>query len=254
MTGDGNWTFLFPGRVPTLIDAGTGLVEHLDAVEEALGGAALAQVLVTHAHTDHASGAASLAQRFPGVRFRKMPWPGRDEKWPVVPRWDPIVDGELVTAGDSFLEAVHTPGHAPDHLCFWQGASRDLFCGDLVQRGSTVWIPASLRGDLIDYLHSLERVRQLQPARLLPSHGPALDDPEKILQRYVTHRRQREEQVVDALRRGLSAPAAIVTDIYEGLAESLLPLAEEGIVSHLVKLERDGRARRSGDAWLIMDA
>ena len=83
ITGDGNWTWLLKGRVTTLIDAGTGDPRHLDGVAGALDGARLTQVLVTHAHGDHASGALALRQRFPGVRLRKMPWPGRDSKWPV---------------------------------------------------------------------------------------------------------------------------------------------------------------------------
>src|SRR5689334_11498643 len=87
MTGAGNSTWLIPGRVPTLIDAGTGDARHLEAIEQALQGASLVQVLVTHSHTDHASGAPAIATRMPHVRFRKMLWPDRDEKWPVP--WKP---------------------------------------------------------------------------------------------------------------------------------------------------------------------
>ena len=116
-TGDGNWTWLIRGRVTTLIDAGTGEPRHLEAVAQALDGAPLSQVIVTHGHTDHASGATSLAARFPGVRFLKMPWPERDGRWPAP--WEPLADGSVVPAGDEALTAVHTPGHAPDHLCFW---------------------------------------------------------------------------------------------------------------------------------------
>jgi glyoxylase-like metal-dependent hydrolase (beta-lactamase superfamily II) len=130
-----------------------------------------------------------------------------------------------------------------------------LLCGDLVQRGNTVWIPGTnLRGDLIEYLASLDRAQALAPALLLPSHGPEIEDAGKLFQRYRNHRRQREEQVVSALRRGLSTPRAIVDDIYLGLDEQLLKLAQEGVVAHLVKLEREGLARRDGDAWHIMDA
>jgi glyoxylase-like metal-dependent hydrolase (beta-lactamase superfamily II) len=125
MTGDGNWTYLLAGRVPTLIDGGTGDPRFLDAVEQALAGARLVQVLVTHAHVDHASGAPALAGRFPGARFFKMPWPERDNRWPV--RWEPLGDDQLVEAGDDRLRTVHTPGHAPDHLCFWHEESRVLF-------------------------------------------------------------------------------------------------------------------------------
>ena len=94
MTGDGNWTWLLPGRTPTLIDAGTGDPRHLDAVAAALAGASLAQVLVTHAHVDHASGAVAIAQRFDGVKFFKMPWAERDSRWPVP--WQPIGDNDIV--------------------------------------------------------------------------------------------------------------------------------------------------------------
>jgi endoribonuclease LACTB2 len=249
MTGDGNWTWLVPGRVPTLIDAGTGAPGHLDAVERALGGSALAQVIVTHGHTDHASGAPAMAERFPGARFRKMPWPERDATWPVV--WEPIADGDVIEAGDTSLVALHTPGHAPDHLCLWHEDTRTLFGGDLAVSGTTVWIPAHLRGDLSDYLASLARVLALGPARVLPAHGPVIEDPKRALREYIEHRREREEQVVLALRHGDSTPEAIVARVYQGLRESLVPLATQGVIAHLVKLERDGRARQEDAGWRL---
>ena len=250
MTGDGNWTWLLRGRLPTLVDAGTGDTRFLDGVAAALEGARLAQVLVTHAHGDHSSGALALAERFPGVRFRKMPWPGRDARWPV--EWDPIVPGELISAGDGLLEAVHTPGHAPDHLCFWDGASRSLYCGDLAQRGATIWIPFDLRGDLAHYLASIERVLALDPARLLPAHGEVIDDPGPLLRRYVEHRLVRERQIVDAMRAGARTADEITARVYRALSESMIPMARQGVLAHLAKLERDGRARRDGEAWHIM--
>ena len=139
ITGDGNWTWLIGGRVPTLIDAGTGDARHLDAIAAALGGSRLAQVLVTHGHVDHASGAMAIADRFGAPAFLKHPWPGRDAKWAV--RWEPIRDGDVIDAGDSTLTAIHTPGHAPDHLCFWHEDTRTLFCGDLAIQGTTVRLP-----------------------------------------------------------------------------------------------------------------
>ena len=247
MTGAGNWTWLIPGRVSTLIDAGTGELEHLAAVDAALRGSALAQVLVTHAHTDHASGAPAIATRFAGARFRKMPWPERDSRWPVP--YEPLADGQEIAAGDTILTAVHTPGHAPDHLSFWHSATRTLFCGDLAVKGTTVWIPANLQGDLVAYLASLERVLALEPERLLPAHGPVIDDPQKLLRGYIEHRREREHQILDALSQGDDTADQIVTRVYRGLKTELLPMAREGVVAHLVKLEREGRARRNGDLW-----
>jgi glyoxylase-like metal-dependent hydrolase (beta-lactamase superfamily II) len=250
MTGAGNWTWLIPGRVPTLIDAGTGEARHLDALEVALDGASLAQVLVTHAHSDHAAGVVAIAERIPSVRFRKMPWPERDLTWPV--RWEALRDGDEVDAGDFTLSVVHTPGHAPDHVCFGHAPTRAVFGGDLAIEGATVWIPASLGGDLADYLSSLERMLAWNTSRIYPAHGPIIQDPGSLLRRYLAHRRERDEQIVDALRRGDTSVSAIVARIYPELAEELVPRALETVVAHLRKLESEGAVRRAGDAWHIM--
>jgi glyoxylase-like metal-dependent hydrolase (beta-lactamase superfamily II) len=219
-------------------------------------------VLVTHGHTDHASGAAALAARFPGVRFSKMPWPERDVRWPLP--WEALADGSTVAAGDTTLTAVHTPGHAPDHLCFWHAESRTMFCGDLAQRGTTIYIPPNLQGDLIAYLTSLERVIALQPARLLPAHGPVIEDPEASLRVYIEHRLTRERQIIDLIRDGAQTPDAIADRLYRGLTETLMPMARESVLAHLIKLEHEGRAARragsasdrsapTGEAWHMID-
>jgi glyoxylase-like metal-dependent hydrolase (beta-lactamase superfamily II) len=251
MTGEGNWTWLIRGRVPTLVDAGTGDPRHLAALEAALGGAPLAQVIVTHGHVDHASGAPALAAAFPDARFRKMPWPGRDGRWPAA--WEPLQDGDRVEAGDTSLVAVHTPGHAPDHLCFWHQESRTVFGGDLAVKGTTVYIPSRLQGDLAAYVASLRRVLRLRPLRLLPAHGAIIEDPESVLRGYIEHRLEREAQVLEALRTGHQDAEAIVARVYRGLKGSLVPLAVESVEAHLVKLEREGRARRDGNAWHIIE-
>jgi glyoxylase-like metal-dependent hydrolase (beta-lactamase superfamily II) len=251
MTGAGNWTWLIEGRVPTLIDAGVGDPKHLAAIGEALHGAVLSQVLVTHIHSDHASGAPAIASRTPGTRFRKFPWPERDARFDV--EWEPIDDGAKVDAGDTAIVAVHTPGHSPDHLCFWHEESRTVFCGDLAQRGSTVWIPAKLQGDMGAYITSLERILALDPARMLPAHGPIVDDPVPLLRYYIDHRLEREAQVLDALRRGDETVPSIVARIYQGLQEIFIPLAEESVTAHLLKLEREGRARSSDGAWHMIE-
>lgn len=250
LTGGGNWTWLIPGRVPTLVDAGVGEARHLDELVQALGGPALRQVLVTHGHSDHASGAPAIAERMPQVRFRKMPWPGRDGRWPVA--WEGIEDGETIEAGDTRLAVVHTPGHAPDHLCFWHAETRMLFGGDLVIQGTTVHIPADLQGDLAAYLASLQRVLALDPARILPAHGPSIEDPAPLLRAYLAHRRERESQVIEALRCGADTPDAIAARIYRGLSGDVMPRARATVLAHLQKLERDGRAARRDERWTII--
>lgn len=251
ITGDGNWTWFIPGRIPTLVDAGTGEPRHLDAIGEALARARLAQVVVTHGHVDHASGAPALQQLFGVTRFLKMPWPERDAKWPV--GWSALGDGDRVEAGDTELVAIHTPGHAPDHLCFWHEESRTLFCGDLAIKGTSVWIPARLGGNLAAYLASLERIIALEPDRMLPAHGSVINDPVRVLRDYVDHRLEREEQIIGAVRAGAETPEAVVARVYRGLTEPLVPLALESVTAHLLKLQQEGRARVHDNAWTMID-
>ncbi len=236
-----------PGDVPLLVDAGTGQPGHLDGVDDALSGARLASVVVTHNHSDHASGAPRLAQRHDGVAFSKVSWPEKDARYAVP--WRHLADGDRVPAGDTMLEVVATPGHAPDHICLWHAESRTLFSGDLALANTTVVIPASAHGDMAAYLASLERVLALDPARMLPAHGPVIDEPVALLKAYLRHRRAREAEILQRLEREPSTVAALASAIYAGLPEPLLPSAADGLLAHLVKLEREARAHRDGDVW-----
>jgi glyoxylase-like metal-dependent hydrolase (beta-lactamase superfamily II) len=246
-TGTGSNTYFLPGAVPTLVDAGSGEPRHLDDVAAALvadapepGRGALAQVLVTHAHVDHAGGAAALAARHPAARFSKAPWPGQDARYPVP--WTPLADGDMVPAGDTSLWVVATPGHAPDHLCFFEPRSGTLFAGDLVVNGGTVVIPASMDGSLSAYLRSLRVVLDLGPRRIYPGHGAPIDRPASLLRGYIAHRLSREQQVVEALSAGPLGLAALAARVYPGLDPALAGAASESLLAHLHKLREEGRA------------
>ena len=246
-TGAGNNTYVISGEIPTLVDAATGKAAHLTALAETLASTRLAQVLVTHAHPDHADGCDPIAERWPDTAFRKMPWPERDRLQSV--ECVPIEDGDRIPAGDGTLLVVHTPGHAPDHLCFLDEATSTLFSADLVVPGSSVVIPASRGGSLAQYLASLRRVLALAPARMLPAHGRAIDDPGAVLSQHLEHRQRREDQIVAALHAGDRRPEAVVDRLYEGLDQGLKRMAQESVVAHLVKLEEEGRARSDGEEW-----
>ncbi len=228
----GNNTWLLPGREPTLIDAGVGNPAHIDAVASALGEAGLNTILITHGHRDHAAGLPALLARWPSaIVFGSSMYASAE----------PLADGMTIPAGDGVLRVVATPGHAPDHLCFVDEESRDVFCGDLVRLGGTVVIPASTGGNLRAYLESLRRVKALHPRRLLPGHGPIVERPDEVIDEYIAHREARERQIVDALQSGARTPEAIVGRVYPGLAPELLGAAADSVVAHLNKLREEGR-------------
>jgi len=228
LTGRGNNTWLLDGAEPTLIDAGIGQPEHVEAIARALEGRPLVRVLVTHGHADHASGVPALRARWPSIDAHKFLLPGEDG-------WLALSDGQHVRAGDADLVVLHTPGHAPDHVCFLN-ATGDIFSGDMIVKGTTIMIPAGRGGSMRDYMASLARLQALGPARIYPGHGPVIDRPLELLAEYIEHRRMREAQVLACLTGGITAAADMLPRIYPDLPVALRPAALATIEAHLEKL------------------
>jgi len=239
LTGPGNNTWLLDGAEPALVDAGVGAVAHLDALEARLGSRALARVLVTHGHHDHASGVPALAERWPGVAAAKFTLPGESG-------WHPLADGDVIDAGRVTLAVLHTPGHAPDHVCFWDDRSGSLYSGDMVISGTTVMIPAGGGGSLRAYLRSLERLAALAPRRIYPGHGPVIERPVDLIREYIEHRMLRERQVLACLADGMRDVDAMVTRIYGELAPPIFRAARETVNAHLEKIREDDPAAWAG--------
>ena len=233
----GTNTYLLLGAIATLIDAGVGNPAHVKAIADRLDGRVLDLVLVTHSHSDHASGVPTILERWPNATVR--------------PAAMPFSDHETIEAGDGALTAIFTPGHAPDHYCFFDAERREIFSGDLVRLGGTVVVPGSRGGDLRAYLRSLDRLRDLQPRRLWPGHGPVIEAPEKVIAQYVAHREMREAEIVAALRTGRATPAEIVREVYGYLPSAIVAAAEDSVLAHLKKLLEEERVRLVGGNWLI---
>ena len=219
----GNNTWLLTGREPALVDAGVGNPEHVDAVAAALNGAPLARVFITHWHPDHVKGLPALQERWPRVAIIERP-------------------GDPVPAGNGVLEIIPTPGHAPDHLCFFDREAGDVYCGDLARRGGTIVIPARKGGDLRAYLASLRLIKDLRPRRLLPGHGPIVDDPIALIDEYLAHRAEREPQILKAMLDGARTVDDIVRRVYPALPASLSEAAADSVRAHLAKLRDDGKS------------
>ena len=232
MTGAGNNTWLIDGAEPTLVDAGVGHAQHVDAIAAALSGRDLSRVLVTHHHTDHSSGIDALRARWPKLDACKWVQAGEGG-------WRRLADHDHVRAGDRDLVAVHTPGHAPDHLCFWDPADRVLYSGDMLAIGTTVMIPAGRGGNLRQYLASLDRMAALDPRVAYPGHGPNIDRPLELIREYLSHRAMRESQILAALHDGVSDVDAIVVRIYGELVDPVRRAARETVTAHLEKLRED---------------
>ena len=249
MTGPGTNTYLVGIDEVAVIDPGPDDAGHIDAIIGASMRERVRWVLLTHTHPDHAPGTKRLVKETGAevLAFTKKPKDGD-----VIP--DRVIGEGATIEGTEFgLEVLHTPGHAPDHLCFWHAASRSLFCGDLLISGGTVWIPGDDNGDVAAYIASLERVQALQPERAYPAHGPIIEDPVRLIGNYIRHRQDREAQVIDALRQGDTTVEAMTARIYRGLKAALVPLARQSVTAHLRKLAREGRARSEADAWNIIE-
>jgi glyoxylase-like metal-dependent hydrolase (beta-lactamase superfamily II) len=237
-TLDGTNTYLLGRGRAVVIDPGPDDPAHVGAVLDDIrgGGGAAALILVTHSHADHLGAAAALAAGT-GAPVRR--WEGGDR---------PLRDGEVVEADGIALRTLHTPGHAADHVVFHWAQQRVLFSGDLILGAGTVVLQAR-DGALEQYLASLERVAALDLALIAPGHGPLIADPRAKVAEYVAHRRMREGQVLEALAGGARTPGEIAGVIYRDLDPALHPAAENTVRAHLMKLVREGRARREGNRY-----
>ena len=248
-TGPGTNTYLIGnGERRLLLDPGQGAAEYLPVLEAAIeraGDIAIQEIVLTHGHPDHIGGCEQVMERYGELRVSKFPWPGIDDSYPFAV--NPLADGDRVATEGATLRAVHTPGHAPDHLCYVFEEERALFSGDNVLGVGTTVIPSE-SGDLGAYMTSLDRLLAEQPKRIYPAHGPCIEDGSAKIREYIAHREERDGQVLAAMAEGAETVAAIVAIVYADYPKELHAPAGQSVTSHLRKLEAEGRAERMDDA------
>jgi glyoxylase-like metal-dependent hydrolase (beta-lactamase superfamily II) len=250
MTGPGTNTYLLGSDRVALVDPGPDDDAHLATLVEAAGDR-IRWILVTHTHIDHSPLTSRLKQATGAEVIAFGPAPAAANRMNGTESHDTsfapdrlLGDGDRVDTGEVGIDAVYTPGHTSNHLCFQLAGTGLLFSGDHVMSGSTVVI-APPDGDMAVYLESLEKVRALAPPRIAPGHGDVIDDPARVLDDYMRHRLEREAQVLAQLpsreEHGVT-PEQIVAVLYRDVPEKLHPVARYSVWAHLRKLAADGKA------------
>jgi glyoxylase-like metal-dependent hydrolase (beta-lactamase superfamily II) len=248
MTGPGTNSYLIGTSDLAVIDPGPTDDAHLAALLAAVASrGTLRWILVTHKHLDHAPGAAALAQATGAQVLGFGPAENFAPDLCVGGGWTLRVPGD---GDDLTLEAVHTPGHASDHLCWLLQERRTLLTGDHIMHGSTVVIRPP-DGNLGTYLASLALVRALDPPveTLAPGHGRLMERVTDVVDGLIAHRLGRHTRVADALRsRGEGTVEDLLPEVYADVTEAQLPVARFSLWAHLRYLCAEGRAESLGDA------
>ena len=168
---------------------------------------------------------------------------------------EPVVEmkeGDAFKVGSLEVRIVHTPGHTLGSVCIYMPAEKALFTGDTAQGMGSVAVSPPPHGDMALYLQSLERLKTLGAAVMLPGHGIAVHDVPHKLQELIDHRLEREQQILRLMAAGKRTPKAMLSAIYMELDKRILPMALRQIEAHLAKLESEGRVRRAEDEWVLV--
>ncbi len=231
-----------------VIDPGPLIDAHFEALKRALDGERVSHVLVTHSHLDHSPLAHPLADWADCKVFAKGPAIPTESEVRMEAGDDlsfrpdvTISDGWTATGKGWTLEAIETPGHTSNHVCYALHEENALFSGDHVMGWSTTVISPP-DGNMADYLASLEKVRDRNFSTIWPTHGPPVtENPAAFVQAYIDHRKAREAAIITRLEAGDRTIPDMVGVIYAAIDKSLHPAACHSVLGHMIQLVRDGR-------------
>ncbi|MEP7058667.1 MAG: MBL fold metallo-hydrolase [Caldimonas sp.] len=251
MTGPGTNTYLVGGGSENewaVIDPGPLLQEHVDAVLAAAPGP-IRWIFATHTHLDH-SPATALLKASTGAHVHGL-LPAHREWQDSSFAPDTVLHGgeRIALPGATTLRAIHTPGHASNHICYLLEEEQTLFTGDHVMQASTVVINPP-DGDMAAYVESLRALLDEDLDWLAPGHGFLMAEPKRAIRWIIDHRLKREAKVVAALDAEADASAEmLLARVYDDVPERLHPVALRSLKAHLLKLQQEGRADEAGGRW-----
>lgn len=240
-----------PGAAVAVIDPGPDLDDHVAALLRAVAGQRVSHILITHTHRDHSPAAAALKAATGAPTFGFGPHARHDGEGveaggdlDFVPD-HALGDGDVVQGDGWTFEAVHTPGHTSNHLCFALREENVLFCGDHVMGWSTT-IVSPPDGDMRAYMNSLAKLRARSEARYYPTHGAPIDVPQAFVDALIAHRREREDQIAACLAAGVGHIPDMVRRMYADVDVKLHPAAARSVLAHLLHMMATGRAACDG--------
>jgi glyoxylase-like metal-dependent hydrolase (beta-lactamase superfamily II) len=259
-TFHGTGTYILGQGNVAIIDPGPDLPEHVAALRNCLQGEEITHLLVTHTHRDHSPACRELQtfcdartyaygphgagklERGAGIEVEE----GGDRDF--VPDVK-IKHGDVIEGDGWSVECVYTPGHTSNHICFQLREEKILFSGDHVMGWSTSVISPP-DGDMGDYMHSLELLLERDDAAYWPTHGPRIDDPKPYVRAFIQHRREREQQILDCLGRGIDTIAAMVPQMYRDIPQGLYPAAARSVFAAIIYLCERGEIGCAADIAL----
>ena len=246
-TGPGTNTYLVGKEEITVIDPGPAMPEHIENIAKACGDD-IKQILVTHTHPDHSPGAKLLHQRTaaPVMGMYALHKQTQDKTFKAN---KVLEDGDEIREIEYTLKAIHTPGHASNHLCYLLEEEKMIFTGDHIMEGSTVVIGPP-DGNMKHYIESLEKLKQFDISLIAPGHGNLMKDPKNVVDWIVSHRMFREKKVIDALTEFSKADLdQLVEKVYDDVDERLHGIARASLLAHLNKLIEEDKAVNKGDEF-----
>lgn len=257
-TFHGTGTYIIGTGEVAVIDPGPADAAHVDAILSALRGESVSHIVITHTHLDHSPAARPLKAATGAATYGFGPH-GGDRQGPQVEEGgdygfvpDHVLrDGDLVRGRGWTLEAVHTPGHTSNHLCFALREGNALFSGDHVMGWSTT-VVSPPDGSMRDYMASLVKLEARAETTFWPTHGPPIAEPGRFVRALAAHRRAREAQILDCLKAGLDTIPAMVAEMYRDVPRELHGAAAQTVRAHLIHMAETGRVRTDSGPGLAI--